>query len=191
MAQALDLVPWPPDASPVYAAPAVLIPLEPRKTMLAGVKDNLYHPCLPTLRRMDMDTVANRLTDQHSRTSTTCCKEDFQRATFTVGGMPSMSVPSPGMSELRRSLVGQYRAGKLAPLPPSINQEEWPSYTRALQDWSRFVSEAREMPLPGRDGKVLPQSESQPGSIRTETSSLQHREHLQELWDGLQPLSLP
>lgn len=74
MAQTLDLVPWPPDASPIYAAPAVLIPLEPKKTMLAGVKEHLYHPCLPTLRRMDMDTVANRLTDQHSRTSTTCCK---------------------------------------------------------------------------------------------------------------------
>lgn len=74
MAQALDLVPWPPDASPLYAAPAVLIPLEAKKTMLAGVKADLYHPCLPTLRRMDMDSVANRLTDQHSRTSTMCCK---------------------------------------------------------------------------------------------------------------------
>uniref|UniRef100_A0A8C6VK16 Sperm microtubule inner protein 8 n=1 Tax=Naja naja TaxID=35670 RepID=A0A8C6VK16_NAJNA len=148
MAQALDLIPWPPDASPVYAAPAVLIPLEPKKSMLAGVKEHIYHPCLPTLRRMDMDTMVNRLTDQHCRTSTTCSKEDFQRATFTVGGVPSSPVPSKGMSELvRRSLAGRSRAGKLAPLPPSTNQEEWPSYTRAMQDWSRFVSAAGELPL--------------------------------------------
>ncbi|XP_070809083.1 sperm microtubule inner protein 8 [Pituophis catenifer annectens] len=155
MAQTLDLIPWPPDASPIYAAPAVLIPLEPKKTMLAGVKEHLYHPCLPTLRRMDMDTVANRLTDQHSRTSTTCSKGDFQRATFTVAGVPSRPVPSLGMSELRQSLAGRYRAGKLAPLPPSTNQEEWPSYTRAMQDWSRFVSAAGELALPSPRGKVL------------------------------------
>uniref|UniRef100_A0A8C6VMX1 Sperm microtubule inner protein 8 n=1 Tax=Naja naja TaxID=35670 RepID=A0A8C6VMX1_NAJNA len=146
MAQALDLIPWPPDASPVYAAPAVLIPLEPKKSMLAGVKEHIYHPCLPTLRRMDMDTMVNRLTDQHCRTSTTCSKEDFQRATFTVGGVPSSPL-------VRRSLAGRSRAGKLAPLPPSTNQEEWPSYTRAMQDWSRFVSAAGELPLLNLQGK--------------------------------------
>uniref|UniRef100_A0A8C5RTZ1 Sperm microtubule inner protein 8 n=1 Tax=Laticauda laticaudata TaxID=8630 RepID=A0A8C5RTZ1_LATLA len=144
MAQALDLIPWPPDASPVYAAPAVLIPLEPKKRMLAGVKEHLYHPCLPTLRRMDMDTVVNRLTDQHCRTSTPCSKEDFRRATFTVGGVPSSPLPS---KLVRRSPAGRSRAGKLAPLPPSSPQEEWPSYTRAMQDWSRFVSAAGQLPL--------------------------------------------
>ncbi|KAM3828559.1 sperm microtubule inner protein 8 [Vipera latastei] len=155
MAQALDLVPWPPDAGPVYAAPAVLIPLEPKKTMLAGVKDRLYHPCLPTLRRMDMDTMAHRLTDTHSRTTTTCSKEDFQRATFTLAGVPSRPLPSRAVLELRQSPAGRYRAGKLAPLPPGTNQEEWPSYTRAMQDWSRFVSAAGEFALPSLERKVL------------------------------------
>ena len=41
---------------------------------LAGVKHELYHPLLPTLRKMDMDDVAKRLPDEHSRTSTPCTR---------------------------------------------------------------------------------------------------------------------
>ncbi|KAH0619434.1 hypothetical protein JD844_000048 [Phrynosoma platyrhinos] len=143
MAQTLDLVPWPQDDNPVYASPAVLIPLEPRKVSLAGVKDHLYHPFLPTLRRMDMDTVANRLTDEHSRTTTRCSKADFENATFTLAGVPNQRLPS------------LYRAGKMAPLVPSTNQEEWPSFTRAMDDWSHFVSTAGEFKLPSFNKRVL------------------------------------
>lgn len=39
---------------------------------LAGVKDTLYHPRLPTLRRMEMDSMVHKLSDEHSRTSTPC-----------------------------------------------------------------------------------------------------------------------
>lgn len=39
---------------------------------LAGVKHILYHPRLPTLRRMDMDTVLHKLTSTHSRHTTFC-----------------------------------------------------------------------------------------------------------------------
>lgn len=74
MAQMIDLVPWPEDACPIYAAPAVLIPVEPRRTMLAAVKNSIYHPFLPTLRKMDMDTVASKLTNEHCRTTTLCSK---------------------------------------------------------------------------------------------------------------------
>uniref|UniRef100_A0A6J0TY92 Sperm microtubule inner protein 8 n=1 Tax=Pogona vitticeps TaxID=103695 RepID=A0A6J0TY92_9SAUR len=155
MAQTLDLVPWPPDENPVYASPAVLIPLEPRRVMLAGVKDHLYHPFLPTLRRMDMDTVANKLTDEHSRTATCCSKEHFEDATFTLAGVPNQRFPSLGMTELGRSLRAKHRGGKMAPLLPSTNQEEWPSYTRAMDDWSRFVSTAGEFKLPSFSNKVL------------------------------------
>ncbi|XP_061450226.1 sperm microtubule inner protein 8 [Rhineura floridana] len=155
MARTLDLIPWPQDASPVYAAPAVLIPLEPKRVMLAGVKDHIYHPFLPTLRRMDMDTMANRLTDEHSRTATTCSKEDFENATFTLAGVPNQHLPSLGMTELGKSLTAKYRAGKMAPLMPSTNQEEWPSYTRAMDDWSRFISTAGEFKLPSFNQKVL------------------------------------
>lgn len=38
--------------------------------MLASVKDGLYHPMLPTFRRMDMDTAMHKLPEEHSRTTT-------------------------------------------------------------------------------------------------------------------------
>lgn len=38
--------------------------------MLASVKEGLYHPMLPTFRRMDMDTAMHRLPEEHSRTTT-------------------------------------------------------------------------------------------------------------------------
>ena len=44
----------------------------PSSVKLASVKHELYHPLLPTLRRMDMDDVAKRLPYEHSRTTTPC-----------------------------------------------------------------------------------------------------------------------
>ncbi|XP_033013256.1 testis, prostate and placenta-expressed protein [Lacerta agilis] len=155
MTQMLDLTLCPQDAHPAYASPAVLIPLEPRKVMLSGVKHHIYHPRLPTLRQMDMDTAAFKLTDEHCRTTTTCCKDDFENATFTLAGVPTQRLPSLGMTELGKSLTEKYRAGKMAPLLPSTNQEEWPSYTRAMDDWSRFVSSAGEFKVPNFSKKVL------------------------------------
>uniref|UniRef100_A0A8C3RXY1 Testis, prostate and placenta expressed n=1 Tax=Chelydra serpentina TaxID=8475 RepID=A0A8C3RXY1_CHESE len=155
MAQVIDLVPWPEDGHRVYAAPAVLLPLDPRNTMLAGVKDRLFHPDLPTLRRMDMDSAGNKLPDEHSRTITACTKEDFANAPFTLVGVPNKRLSSLGMTELGQSLTARYRAGKMAPLTPSTNHEEWPSYTRAMDDWSRFVSSAGEFKLPSVNKKVL------------------------------------
>lgn len=50
--------------------------MEERKSLrqLASVKHQLYHPQLPTLRRMDMDTVGHRLSSEHSRHTTFCGK---------------------------------------------------------------------------------------------------------------------
>ena len=39
---------------------------------LPGVKEQLFHPRLPSLRRMDMDTVRHRLPDEHCRLTTPC-----------------------------------------------------------------------------------------------------------------------
>ena len=39
---------------------------------LAGLKQGLYHPRLPTLRKMDMDTITHKLPTEHARTTTTC-----------------------------------------------------------------------------------------------------------------------
>lgn len=41
-----------------------------RTVMLASAKEGLYHPRLPSFRRMDMDTVAQKLPYEHSRTTT-------------------------------------------------------------------------------------------------------------------------
>lgn len=48
------------------------------KRRLTAVKEVLYNPCLPTLRRMDMDEVLRKLTDEHSRHSTPCSKGDYE-----------------------------------------------------------------------------------------------------------------
>lgn len=44
----------------------------PRLYKLPAVKECLYHPQLPTFRRMDIDTAAHKLPDEHCRTTTRC-----------------------------------------------------------------------------------------------------------------------
>ena len=41
----------------------------PRLYKLPAVKECLYHPSLPTFRRMDIDTAAHKLPDEHCRTT--------------------------------------------------------------------------------------------------------------------------
>lgn len=55
------------------STPLVLGP----KRRLTSVKEVLYNPRLPTLRRMDMDEVLKKLTDEHSRHSTPCNRGDY------------------------------------------------------------------------------------------------------------------
>lgn len=43
-----------------------------RRVQLAAVKEGLFHPRLPSFRRMDMDTAGHKLPDEHCRTTTTC-----------------------------------------------------------------------------------------------------------------------
>lgn len=43
-----------------------------QRVQLAAVKDGLFHPKLPSFRRMDMDTAGHKLPDEHCRTTTTC-----------------------------------------------------------------------------------------------------------------------
>lgn len=45
--------------------------------MLASVKEGLYHPRLPTFRRMDMDTAAHKLPDEHCRTTTSIGPSEY------------------------------------------------------------------------------------------------------------------
>ena len=48
-----------------------------RNVQLAAVKEGLYHPRLPSFRRMDMDTAAHKLPNEHSRTTTRCGPGEF------------------------------------------------------------------------------------------------------------------
>lgn len=49
-----------------------------RRYHLAGVKEDLYNPRLPSFRRMDMDSVLCKLPHEHSRLSSPCNAEDFK-----------------------------------------------------------------------------------------------------------------
>lgn len=51
----------------------------PQSVRLASVKHQLYNPQLPTLRRMDMDTVLHKLTTEHSRHTSSCEPGAFKR----------------------------------------------------------------------------------------------------------------
>jgi len=48
-----------------------------RRVQLAAVKDGLFHPRLPSFRRMDMDTAGHKLPDEHCRTTTCCGPGEF------------------------------------------------------------------------------------------------------------------
>ena len=54
------------------------LPTTRYRYQLAGVKDNLYHPHLPSLRRMDMDSVLCKLPNEHSRLSSPCSARHFK-----------------------------------------------------------------------------------------------------------------
>ncbi|KAJ1082014.1 hypothetical protein NDU88_002186 [Pleurodeles waltl] len=123
--------------------------------MLAGVKEVLYHPLLPTIRRMEADTMSGKLSDEHSRTTTCCTKEDFERSTFTVLDVPKRHFASLEATETGRQFSKRYGMGTMAPLPPGITSEEWPSYTQAASDWSHFISTAKEFTLPDPKRSVL------------------------------------
>uniref|UniRef100_A0A3Q1MCU0 Sperm microtubule inner protein 8 n=1 Tax=Bos taurus TaxID=9913 RepID=A0A3Q1MCU0_BOVIN len=151
MARIIDLVPWEDGSTHVYASPAILLPIPRRRNQLAGVKQQLYHPALPSLRRMDMDSVKACLSDEHCQ-STTYCRKGW--ATWALR-WPLGVLGEGDITETGQRLRNRYHEGKLAPIAPGINRVDWPCFTRAIEDWSRFVSSAGEFKLPCASKKVL------------------------------------
>ncbi|KAJ1072786.1 hypothetical protein K5549_012012 [Capra hircus] len=150
MARIIDLVPWEDGSTHVYASPAILLPMPRRRNQLAGVKQQLYHPALPSLRRMDMDSVKACLSDEHCQSTTYCRKG---RATWPL--LVALGALGEGdITETGQRLRNRYHEGKLAPIAPGINRVDWPCFTRAIEDWSRFVSSAGEFKLPCASKKV-------------------------------------
>ncbi|XP_070468094.1 sperm microtubule inner protein 8 isoform X2 [Equus przewalskii] len=154
MARIIDLVPWEDGSTHVYASPAILLPIERRRNQLAGVKQQLYHPALPSLRRMDMDSVTACLPDEHCQSTTYCGKDDFDNASFTLLGVPNKPLQSLDITATGRRLRDRCREGKLVPIVPGINRVDWPCFTRAIEDWSHFVSSAGEFKLPCSSKRV-------------------------------------
>ncbi|XP_073736326.1 sperm microtubule inner protein 8 isoform X1 [Callorhinus ursinus] len=185
MARTIDVVPWDDCSTHAYASPAILLPLEPPRNQLAGVKQQLYHPALPSLRRMDMDSVRACLSDEHCRSTTYCRRvvkyfqellekgllrgpmmagggdtsspplphsisssDDFDNAHFTLLGVPNKPLQCLDVTATGQRLRNRCREGKLVPIVPGINRVDWPCFTRAIEDWSRFVSSAGEFKLP-------------------------------------------
>jgi len=79
-----------------------------QRVQLAAVKEGLFHPSLPTFRRMDMDTAGHKLPDTHCRTTTTCGPVDFRRARTTLFTPPTKPLNSAQITETGRQLHKYY-----------------------------------------------------------------------------------
>lgn len=101
-----------------------------KRVQLAAVKESTFHPNLPTLRRMDMDTIRQLLSDEHSRTTTTCGPDDFARAKTTLFEQPKQHFASLNITEAGRA------HHKLYTTPCEIK--------KAREEWSKFLCSAPE-----------------------------------------------
>lgn len=111
-----------------------------RSVQLAAVKEGLYHPRLPTFRRMDMDTAAHRLPDQHCRTTTSCGPEDFRRATTTLNIPPDHRTASVGITETGKNLFKHCTT----PVELKKTRGEWSDFLNRSPE--RFNIRLPEMP---------------------------------------------
>ncbi|XP_022342141.2 sperm microtubule inner protein 8-like [Crassostrea virginica] len=101
-----------------------------RRVQLAAVKEGLFHPRIPSFRRMDMDTAGHKLPDEHCRTTTTCGPEDFRRATSTM-----LEPPVKNMSGLEITSTGK-QLHRHYTTPDELK--------RARTEWSDFLNRSPE-----------------------------------------------
>ncbi|XP_071086693.1 sperm microtubule inner protein 8-like [Haliotis cracherodii] len=101
-----------------------------RKVQLAAVKEGLFHPKLPTFRRMDMDTAGHKLPDEHCRTTTSSGPVDFRRATTTLFQPPKQRLSSMNVTDTGRELHSHYTT------PEEL--------TKTRQQWSDFLNRSPE-----------------------------------------------
>nr|XP_033796148.1 testis, prostate and placenta-expressed protein [Geotrypetes seraphini]XP_033796149.1 testis, prostate and placenta-expressed protein [Geotrypetes seraphini] len=127
----------------------------PTRVKLAGVKESIYNPNLPTMRKMEMDSMRGKLSDEHCRTTTTCTQEDFENASFTLLGVPNRRLPCLDITETGRLLSSRYPMGMGSAIPSGITRDEWPCYTSAMDDWSKLLSSSGEFRLPSVRGRVI------------------------------------
>ncbi|XP_013404028.1 testis, prostate and placenta-expressed protein isoform X2 [Lingula anatina] len=101
-----------------------------RRVQLAAVKEGLFHPRIPTFRRMDMDTAAHKLPDEHCRTTTACGPEDFKRSTTTLFAPPTKRLSGANITDTGRQLHRFYTT------PEEI--------TKTRGEWSDFLNKSPE-----------------------------------------------
>lgn len=101
-----------------------------RKVQLAAVKEGLFHPKLPSFRRMDMDTAGHKLPYEHCRTTTTCGPEDFKRSTSTLFEPPKKQMSSLEITQTGKQLHRHYTT------PDELK--------KAKEEWSDFLNRSPE-----------------------------------------------
>ncbi|KAK2190417.1 hypothetical protein NP493_80g01001 [Ridgeia piscesae] len=97
---------------------------------LAAVKEGVFHPRLPTLRRYDMDTVAQKLPSEHSRTTTSLRPAEFRNATTTLFSLPGRRLSCSGITEIGRQMHRYYTT------PDELK--------RTRLQWSEFLNRSPE-----------------------------------------------
>ncbi|CAH1270508.1 TEPP [Branchiostoma lanceolatum] len=103
-----------------------------QRVMLSSVKEGIYHPKLPSIRRMDMDTAGHRLPDEHCRTTTDIGPVDFSNATTTLQHPPNKT-----MSGLRITNTG--KKTQRIKVDPSILDSE------VKRDWATWLGRTTEI----------------------------------------------
>uniref|UniRef100_A0A452V7G5 Testis, prostate and placenta expressed n=1 Tax=Ursus maritimus TaxID=29073 RepID=A0A452V7G5_URSMA len=138
MARIIDLVPWDDGSTHVYASPKgtkVKCLLE-----RCGI-DIILISCI--FLNQNMMAILRHLFSLSLSSS-----DDFDNAYFTLLGVPNKPLQCLDVTATGQRLRNRCHEGKLVPIVPGINRVDWPCFTRAIEDWSRFVSSAGEFKLP-------------------------------------------
>lgn len=101
-----------------------------KRVQLAAVKQGMFHPSAPRLRRMDMDNAIHKLSDEHCRNTTTCGPRDFSNATSTPFHPAPQRLHSYDITDTGKQLHRSYTT------PQEL--------TRARSEWSQFLNKSPE-----------------------------------------------
>ncbi|XP_065828391.1 sperm microtubule inner protein 8-like isoform X2 [Oscarella lobularis] len=99
---------------------------------LSAVKQTLYNPHLPTLRRMDRDDAMEKLPSEHSRTTTLCSLDDFRAGRTTSA---TIDPPAPLACKEITSTGKSLQSIKIKPF-------EWRVFTRTVSSPASLPSKA-------------------------------------------------
>ncbi|KAH9503492.1 hypothetical protein Btru_068043 [Bulinus truncatus] len=97
---------------------------------LAAVKRGIFHPSPPHFRRLEMDSTLQKMSDEHSRNTTTCGPRDFENATTTLFRPPQQRLHCLNITDTGKQLHRHYTT------PQEL--------TKARQAWSVFLNKSPE-----------------------------------------------